>query len=72
MRFALFYRDKNVEMCGSDSFLPLDDRYTIEHSREIIEDIAKKHNLTSKGAKYYRIHIGTILNNRAITTYYKL
>lgn len=68
-QFVLFYRDKGVELCGSDSFCPIDGRFNLYNACIKANNIANRRHLKNKDVKYFRICTGRILNPQFKTDY---
>lgn len=68
-QFVLFYRDKGVELCGSDSFCPIDGRFNLYNACAEAKRIANRRHLKDIDCKYFRICTGRILNPQFKTDY---
>lgn len=68
-QFVLFYIDKGVELCGSDSFCPIDGRFNLYNACAKAKCIADRRHLKDIDVKYFRICAGSMLNPTFKTGY---
>lgn len=68
-QFVLLYRDKGDELCGSDSFCPIDGRLNLNNTCIKARFVAKNRHIIDKDVKYFRICTGSLLNPQFKTDY---